>query len=40
MEWRVGRKVVFVLLLAREKRNVVEAETGLSKVSYSSAIPN
>ena len=36
MKPRVGRKVVFVLLLAREKRNVVAEETGLSKTSYSS----
>ena len=36
MKPRIGRNVVFVLLLAREKRNEVAEETGLSNASYSS----
>ena len=37
MKPRIGRNVDFVLLVARERRKVVAAATGVVKVSYSSA---
>lgn len=37
MKPRMGRKVVLVLLLARENRKEVAAETGLSNASNSSS---
>ena len=36
MKPRMGRKVVFVLLLAKENKNEVADDTGLSNASYSS----
>jgi hypothetical protein len=37
MNPRIGRNVVLVLLLAKERRKVVAAATGVVKVSYSSS---
>jgi hypothetical protein len=38
MNWSIGRKAVFVRLLARERRNEVAPLTGDEKFSYSSLV--